>query len=393
MAKAKISKSNSVPVTKKKSSKRARMPSISVRQKRLKPVAASSSDTPGGPVTLDEARLLAKGLVPKRTSRRPVTSVRKKATHASVAIERARLNKQIKEENHRRIQEYSGMMAIMKSRGIKGLTPSATAKATSHAGGTAGGLAAAGGGQPLQIVAEGDSWFDYPAPFFGGGIVPRLERRLGVPILSLAKAGDEVRNMLGVEERKILTQQLGNGSPAGGKWDVLLFSGGGNDIVGDPMALWIRDFNAAAPAASLISAARVGAALELVRAGYEDLITIRDQLSPTTHLVLHGYDFAIPDGRGVCGYGPWMKPTFDLHRFPTIPSATAVVKAMLLEFAAMLQSLASSHSEVTFIKIQGTLPSVTSSWHNELHPSGTGFESIATVFHATLTVLFPGRVL
>jgi hypothetical protein len=26
---------------------------------------------------------------------------------------------------------------------------------------------------PLQIFAEADSWFDYPVPFFGGGIIPR----------------------------------------------------------------------------------------------------------------------------------------------------------------------------------------------------------------------------
>ena len=51
--------------------------------------------------------------------------------------------------------------------------------------------------------------------------------------------------MLGVEERKLLTEQLRNGCPAGGPWDVLLFSGGGNDIVDNPMALWIRDWNPA----------------------------------------------------------------------------------------------------------------------------------------------------
>ena len=53
---------------------------------------------------------------------------------------------------------------------------------------------------------RGDSWFDYPVPFFGGGIIPRLENRLGVPILNLAKAGDEVRYMLGVEERTLLSR-------------------------------------------------------------------------------------------------------------------------------------------------------------------------------------------
>ena len=84
-------------------------------------------------------------------------------------------------------------------------------------------------------------------PFFGGGIIPRLEKKLGVPILNLAKAGDEVRYMLGVKERKILIEQFTNGCPAGGPWDAMLFSGGGNDIVDNPMALWIKDFNAALP--------------------------------------------------------------------------------------------------------------------------------------------------
>lgn len=104
-------------------------------------------------------------------------------------------------------------------------------------------------------MAEGDSWFDYPVPLFGGGIVSRLERRLGVPILNLAKAGDEVRYMLGVKERKELIAQLTRGCPAGGAWDVLLFSGGGNDIVDNPMVLWIKDFDASLP---LADAAHVG---------------------------------------------------------------------------------------------------------------------------------------
>ena len=161
----------------------------------------------------------------------------------------------------------------------------------------------------------------YPVPFFGGGIIPRLENRLGVPILNLAKAGDEVRYMLGVEERRLLTEHLTNGCPAGGPWDVLLFSGGGNDIVDNPMALWIRDWDPAIPPVKLIHQPRFDTALALVRAGYEDLIALRDQLSPGTDLVFQGYDFAIPDGRGICGYGPWLKPTFDLRKFPTRAAA------------------------------------------------------------------------
>ena len=38
----------------------------------------------------------------------------------------------------------------------------------------------------------------------------------------------------------------------------------------------------------------------------------------------------------------------------------------------MLQSLESSHGNVTFINGQGTLTPTASSWHNELHPSSNG---------------------
>jgi len=172
---------------------------------------------------------------------------------------------------------------------------------------------------------------------------------------------------------------------------VLLFSGGGNDIVDNPMALWIRDFDPARPPADHINQLRFDAALALVRAGYEDLIEVRDALSPDTHLVFQGYDFAMPDGRGICHLGPWLKPTFDLRRFPSQAAAFEVVKEMLQQFAAMLTALAAA-PKVTFINGQGTLPQQKSAWHNELHPSRSGFDRFADLFHATLRALFPNRV-
>jgi hypothetical protein len=156
------------------------------------------------------------------------------------------------------------------------------------------------------------------------------------------------------------------------------------------MALWIGDYDPAIPPAGHILQARFDAALALVRAGYEDLIALRDQLSPTTHLVFQGYDFAIPDGRGICGFGPWLKPTFDLRKFPTLAARQAVVKAMLQQFAAMLTSLVGPN--VTFINGQGALAPQTSSWHNELHPAKAGFEKFADLFQQELKVLFPSRV-
>lgn len=380
MASAKRRKKNKAASAKRS---RGRSPAA----KRLTKARAAELAPVAGPVTLDEAKALARAARPKLALAAVSETAAPSASPADVGAEREKLERARREEFARRIEEYKATMEIMKKRGAR--------RPRSKKGTTA---AAVGEGDvesesftPLQIFAEGDSWFEYPVPFFGGGIVPRLEKRLGVPILNLAKAGDEVRFMLGVEERILLTSQLRTGSPAGGPWDVLLFSGGGNDIVDNPMALWIKTWNPAVPPAKHINQARFDTALALVRAGYEDLIALRDELSPSTHLVFQGYDFAIPDGRGICGYGPWLKPTFDLHKFPTRAAAQEVVKAMLQQFAAMLKSLAAK-PKISFINTQGTLAPQTSSWHNELHPTKTGFNQFADVFYTELKKVFPARV-
>jgi hypothetical protein len=340
-----------------------------------------------GPVTLDEALALAQPKTPAKAARRRGIAAKsaalKLATPGTVAIERRKLKVAVHQENKRRISEYKAAMEII---GRRGLTD---AKPAVRRGPAAAPKVIA---QPLKVLAEGDSWFDYPVPLFGGGIIKRLQKKLGVPILNLAKAGDEVRFMLGVEERTLLRKHLTAGSPAGGKWDALLFSGGGNDIVDNPMALWIRDFDATIPIGSHIHQARFDAVLTLVRSGYEDLIEIRDRVTPGTALIFNAYDFAIPDGRGICRLGPWLKPTFDLRKFVTQAAAFEVVKAMLQKFLAMLQALAAAHPRVEVVDTQGTVLPVAASWHNELHPAKPGFDAFAGKFHARLKALFPDKV-
>jgi hypothetical protein len=338
----------------------------------------------GPPVSLEEARTLARVRGARRglgtAAAAPAESSGEHGpTPAKVGLERELLEKRRHKERERRKRDYIATMAVMKQRGARPFGGEVTA-----------GPAAAF--EPLQVFAEGDSWFDYPVPLFGGGIIRRLEKRLGVPILNLAEAGDEVRFMLGVEQRRRLIATLTEGCPAGGAWDALLFSGGGNDIVGNPMALWVRDWAKDIQPAQLIHQPRFEAALSLIRAGYEDLIALRDSLSPETLLVFHAYDFAIPDGRGVCHLGPWMKPAFDLRGFPNLDARFRVVRVMLEQFAAMLTVLEAHHEKVTFINGQGTLSQLESAWDNELHPERKGFDKFADMFQQRLKALFPNRV-
>jgi len=355
-----------------------------------KPKPKAATPAPAGPLTLVEARRMAQAAVPVRRraprpgARRGLAAAVPAVGVVELAVERRKRALARRAERQRRIAEYAAVMSLMQEHGVRKAAPKGRRRAPARAPKA---LA-----RPLKVFAEGDSWFDYPVPFFGGGIIKRLEDLLGVPVLNLADAGDEVRFMLGVEQRKLLAQQLKRGSPAGGPWDALLFSGGGNDIVADPMALWIRAYDPTLPAGEHIHAQRFGAALGIVAAGYEDLIALRDALSPTTHLVFHTYDWAIPDGRGVCHLGPWLKPTFDLRGFPPdLAFRGEVVRAMLRQFAVMLNALARPGS-VTVIDGQGTLPPKVESWHNELHPSKAGYDTFAKRFRDTLKGLFPDRL-
>jgi hypothetical protein len=371
--------------------------------KKTKASAAAQKQPAEGAVTLEQAKALIAARAPMRSAAAAAAGNQASAapeapTLGEVARDRKQLKQAQRRERKQRIQDYKAVMQLMQQRGVKGIPTAAKAVKAAKAAKPAGAgpsaprAPAAAAAAPLRILAEGDSWFDYPVPFFGGGIVPRLEKLLGLPILNMAKAGDEVRFMMGVEERKQMTQRLRDGSPSGGAWDVLLFSGGGNDIVSNPMALWVRDFAQGTPPEKLIHRARYDAAIAIVRAGYEDLIAMRDSLSPQTQLVFHAYDFAVPDGRGICHIGPWLKPTFDLRGFPSQQAGFQVVKLMLSELAKMLSELETTHPNVSFVNGQGTLAPVPENWHNELHPSKQGFQQFAGLFHTRLKALFPNRV-
>jgi hypothetical protein len=354
---------------------------MATRKQRRKRATRSSSEprrprrSTRGPLSLKEAQaaVLAQHAVTKPLERERAALLRR------LGAQRRKLDQKRRTELRRRRKAYEDAYRLLAARGIQTAAP------------PAGASLAAVAPQPLRILAEGDSWFDYPATI-QGGVIPRLAMRLGVPIHNLAHAGDEVRYMLGVEQREDLAKELERKVGKGKPYDVLLFSGGGNDIVGDPLCLWVRDWDSSVPPAQHVDMARFQTALGLVLAGYEDLVTIRDATSPTTRILLHAYDFAIPTGEGVCFLGPWLKPSFDLRDFPELPNpaSAAVVVEMLSVFRARLAAFAGAHSAVTLVETQQTLTAA--EWANELHPTSGGFEKIVDEFHQALVTLYPGRV-
>lgn len=233
--------------------------------------------------------------------------------------------------------------------------------------------------KPLTIIAEGDSWFKY---VIGKAVIFQLEKLLKTNIQNLANPGDEVREMLSPVHLQRLAKLLKRGPSRGWKYDCMLFSGGGNDLVGkDRFHKWLHNYKKGMTAKQLLNQKTLNAALAILEASYTELIELRNVNSPKTHLFFHGYDFAIPDGRKACWLGPWMQPGLAHRKIPK-SIRKEVVKLFLERFEQMLNKLAKKHKGVTVIQTQGTL--LNKDWANELHPTDAGFRKIAKVFQATI---------
>jgi len=293
------------------------------------------------------------------TQRRPTA----KPSPRTVAAARRALQRRVRSDRTQRYKEY---LAWLKE------TPRWVRAAVAEA-------------RPLQILAEGDSWFEYPVPGGGGGVIVQLEKLIDLKILNMAHHGDEVRQMLALSQREEILKRLTNSAIT---YDALLFSGGGNDLVGDQFVLWLRDSQPSVPPEDLLDGPRVDAVLGVVQAGYNDLIAIRDQHSPNTKIFFHGYDFPRVTGEGVCGLGPWLKPSLDFRGIHDSEAQFRVARALLLRFASMLQSLANPAKNIFYVPTQGTL-NPDADWANEIHPTAGGFEKIAQRFRTVLKEQFP----
>lgn len=108
-------------------------------------------------------------------------------------------------------------------------------------------------------------------------------------------------------------------------------------------------------------------------------------------VLVHGYDYAVPDGRGFLGGwgplpGPWLEPSFREKGYMDDPRRRSLVRDLIDAFNQMLGDLASTPgiSHVTYVDLRNTLPTSDSEyrqwWANELHPTRSGFLRVAQRF-------------
>ena len=237
---------------------------------------------------------------------------------------------------------------------------------------------------PVKILAEGDSWFAYPRRFLAFGkasnIVHVLGREDNYVIYSTASNGDEAVSMLSGEQKLSLSKRLKHTN-----FDVILFSAGGNDIVGKyDFDFFIKHRNSDPDWGNCIDLNRLDNKLNQVKSVYIELIERVRQYSLNRHakIVTHTYDYAIPDETGyklfdIVPMGDsWTYPYLKQKGFTNMEEQKEVVKFMLTRFKEMLLKLEATYPDILFVAdTQGTLNK--RHWRNEIHPTPEGFKKIS----------------
>jgi len=237
------------------------------------------------------------------------------------------------------------------------------------------------------LVAEGDSWFDYPL----NDVLSMLEDRHGFDVESVAHKGDTVEDMAyGVGQfddfarllEKLLRQER---VP-----DAILLSGGGNDIAGDEFAMLINHVLSGLPP---VNAEIVHGLVDVrLRNAYTFLISglteiAQRYLNRPIPILLHGYDYAVPDGRGFLGGwsflpGPWLQPGLYQKGHRNLNTNKTIVRSLIDAFNTMVQQVSAmpQYGHVRYVDLMNTLSqgaAYKNDWANELHPTERGFRAVA----------------
>jgi hypothetical protein len=244
------------------------------------------------------------------------------------------------------------------------------------------------------LVAEGDSWFDYP----WADIVGLLEDQHGFDVESVAHKGDRVEAMaysdgqLADFTRRIEKLLRRNVVPR-----AILLSGGGNDVAGEEFYMLLNHASSATP--GLNATVVNGVIQERIKLAYISILSAvtqicQQRLNRTIPIVVHGYDYPVPDGRGFLGGwwflpGPWLAPGFEVKGYRNLADRKKIAKDLIDRFNVMLAQVAAmpAFRHVKYVDLRGSLSSGANYkkwWDNELHPTIAGFELITKKFAAVI---------
>ena len=250
---------------------------------------------------------------------------------------------------------------------------------------------------PGVLVAEGDSWFNYPLH----DVVHELEDQHEYDVVSVAHYGDLIEGMAYEKGQLLeLARQIEKLMRRNIIPKAVLLSGGGNDVAGTEFGMLLNHAQSAVPGFNLNVVE--GVINERIRTAYITILSeitgiCEGKIGKTIPILVHGYDYPVPDGRGFLGGapffpGPWLEPGFRTKGYHDLPGRIRLARDLIDRFNTMVQGIAGLEpfAHVHYIDLRNTLqtgPKYETWWDNELHPTVKGFRAIADKFATALAAL------
>ncbi len=235
-------------------------------------------------------------------------------------------------------------------------------------------------GENVDVLALGDSWFHYP---FNNLMTPLHAALQGPTIYVIgengARADELCRGSWRANFNKLLVQ-----FPS---IRLVALSAGGNDFAGvgdlDDRIL-APDCRGATALAQCYRAGEPGAVFDAVGDAYRTIVETVAALRSDVTILVHNYDYAIPDGRTLPGMRSWLKLPMDNARVPIALAPQdglrrEIVGDLIDQLTVRLSDLEAAANgpnrpRVELVWSAGTLADT--AWANELHPKPSGFEKL-----------------
>jgi pSer/pThr/pTyr-binding forkhead associated (FHA) protein len=228
-----------------------------------------------------------------------------------------------------------------------------------------------GGWKGLKLLAEGDSWFNYPILL--RDIIEDLSRDFA--IYSMAATGDTLENLVrSVGHFETLVKEH--------KFQGLLLSAGGSDIVGDLLRSFFRAQPPPLREAAGYFSDRFDAFLASTQRRLQGLFNRLTASFPDLKIFFHGYDWFLPRAGG-----HWLAPALIAQEIPADVQG-AILKLVIDRYYQMLGNLADNYRDKVFlVDCRGAVGGCRE-WFDELHPFDAGFARAAGRFRSLINQAF-----
>lgn len=248
------------------------------------------------------------------------------------------------------------------------------------------GVRAAAADRGRVVVAEGDSWFDLPWVYVQTDVLDCLHEYHGYTIEAFARRGDTLENMVygtervsaGRRRRASIEEVIESVRAIQPR--VFLFSGGGNDFVGDELGSFLNHADSGLGVVREVYADYMFSTV--FRGAIERLVDRVTEASPGCLVVMHGYANPIPDGRGarviIEWAGPWMLPTLTSKNVE-VSAQRSVIVGLVEKFNRMLSAIAASRSDFEYVDVRPLVKDV--DWVDELHLRSNAYKRVAAELH------------